>query len=281
MRVWFKKANKGRVCNECRFFLLTVKPKISAGQRPRSQIAVETMSMDEVFAQRGNRARRESTINKKKRLLKSTSGYPDAANLPSGTLNLNIIWEGKAKKVLATVTVDADASLVDINEQFVAKAPNTIFHYLCRGKGVHTELWDIFKAKYFFPALSIRGGTVQMPTITVTTSGGGGVATEEVEQVNNPYLRKNRKPKKQKFNGKAVPFKPEPKVVWEFQAPLAATEAQAYIAKPFVLPKLVTPTIHQAPVLTKPAVVKKAPVPTRDPNVELSMRAKSIFGAKT
>lgn len=261
--------------------MVTTRPIISSTKRPKQQQAVQEKQMS--GQENVTRQRKQSVIQSKKKLEKQKGAYPDPASLPRGMIDIKIQWEGK-DKVLATVNVHADDSLVDIRAKFQEFAPGSLFHFLCRGKGVNTELFDIFKAKYFYPILRIRGGTVQMPTITVINAQGGSAegpgGGSEVKQTDNPYLKKNRKPKKAANPGQ--PVEPEPEIVWEFQPPMAASLGQAYVARPFVLPKLVAPSTSQiVTVASAPAPKKQAPppAPARDPNITLAQRAKSVFGA--
>jgi len=208
--------------------------------------------------------------------------FPDPASLPRGEITLEVLWEGSAK-VIGTVTVDANATLVEINDIFEEKyRQSQLFHYLCRGKGVHYEHWDILAAKYFFPKLYIRGGTVNTPTIVMGAVADGKEKNEEdvVPQDNNPYLKSLRKAKKVPV----VVVAEEPEVVFlkPLIAPMIADVSSAGGSSPIVVKRFVPPA-KKAPTQAKVSITAAAPkVKENTPeevSATLAQRAKLIFGA--
>jgi hypothetical protein len=180
---------KGSVCLECRFFALSRKATFA----PSKKKAVTGPVIKGLRNKRG--------LGKGKLI-------EEPVELPTGDFKLEIMFEG-ASKTIGEISVNADMNLIEVDEIFKKSFPqSTLFHYLCRGKGVYPEFWDIITAKYLAPRLLLRGGTVSTPTISVTNTD---VKSEgsEVPQTNNPYLKRLRKPKVVKKVEEEEPEEPE------------------------------------------------------------------------
>jgi hypothetical protein len=252
------------VCLECRYF------KSMKGITYATERRVE--AKDDKKREKSKSIATPTSRPRARMRKRGEQNFPDPSTLPTGEIQLNVQWEG-ATRTIGAITVDADANLQVINDVFMSEfKQNQLFHYLCRGKGVHPEWWDIFTAKYLHPTVIIRAGTVRTPTIMLggsadQSSGAGGSTT--VPQENNPYLTARRV---KKADGASA-------VELEEVIP----EAQFAFAKPSIEGKSFARRFT-APARTAKVVVKAAPkvqVSEGDLNAILARRAKEVFGALT
>lgn len=263
--VFLFKGKKGatRVCDSCNYF--SEKPGVT-------------------FAQ-------EKRVKQPTQAVRKLNARKAAITLPKGALQLTVCWEGK-DEVLATVTVNAEDSLMDINQQLVDQQPVlTMFHYLCRSTGVRKTFWDIFKAKHFHPRVYLRAGTVNAPIVQVVGGGARGgpppiptTTAPAVPAADNPYSKVNRDKPKEVKEGVDEKEAPPPAPAVEAIQYAFARPAKAAIARvKFVTPpsKVESKTASAAAAQEETKTAAAAPTSSGaglSVDQQLAQRAKQVFG---